>query len=92
MLVVTVEVWPGGNPEYKRTMGVAHIVNTGEGNLAVGTYDVRLLKWTKGGGIWRRGRVVEFPRKVGGPWDLLYLALKDALAGRAERIMKGERG
>lgn len=84
MIVVRIELWPGGREAEKREIGVARIANVG-GTETVGDYDVRLLKspeYAKNPGLWRRGRVEGFPRKRLGPWDLLYRALRATIGER----------
>lgn len=58
MIVVTVELRPGGDPLRGRTLETVRIVNDGGGNLETGSYDV-----TAAAG--RKARVVGFPRSAG---------------------------
>lgn len=79
MLVIRIELWPKGNPEKKRDLGIATIANVG-GTLDVGEYDCKLLKSPEYSSkasrpeieriqrphrseIWRRGKVGDFPRR-----------------------------
>lgn len=59
MLVVTVELRPGGDPLRARTLETLTIVNDGSGDFDVGSYDVA----AEVGG--RKARVVGFPRSDG---------------------------
>jgi hypothetical protein len=86
MVVITVELWPQGDPESKRCLGVAHISNDGTGKEASGSYDVTLFTWGEMPKVWKKGRVEGFDRKKRGPWDLLLLALLDAVGDRIKKI------
>ena len=82
MLVVTVELWPGGNEEQKWHLGTARIVNDGAGSLEGGNYTVTLSRWGLPTHKWRSGVVKDFPRKRLGPWDLLCRALNNVVGDR----------
>ena len=82
MLRVTVELLPHGSEEGKRHLGTCLITNTGAGTLQEGEYTVSLSKWDRPRLVWKRGSVKAFPRKKRGPWDLLYLALKNCVGNR----------
>lgn len=84
MIIVRVELHPssGGEP---RELGQVIIVNDGKGTMTKGDYDVQLLKaaeYAKTPGVWKRGKVKGFPRKMLGPYDLLYRALRACVADR----------
>ena len=86
MLIVKIELHPstGGDA---RELGQVIIVNTGKGTMTKGDYDVQLLKsaeYAKSPGVWKRGKVRGFPRKMLGPYDLLYRALRACVADRNE--------
>lgn len=89
-MVIRIELWPKGDEARKREIGVAHIANTGASpDPNIGHYTVKLFKsleYAKREGIWKRGRVMNFPRLKYGTWDLLLLALLASL-GR-ERVTK----
>ncbi len=76
MLVVKVELWPGGDESQKKELGTAWISNDGTGTTVMGNYDYvvigqrRILKHG-------RGKVRGFPRARKNVWDLLRLVLKD---------------
>lgn len=86
MIVVKVELWPGGDEEHAIDLGRAQIVNDLQGSLASGLrggdYHIRIEKGAmysrRPGEVWKKGRVEGFPRqsKRVGPWELLFLALK----------------
>ena len=87
MLVVQILLAPGGDLSRARLLSQAVIANDASGNMAVGNYDVNLLKAPRFGGpkeprlaaaSWRRGRVEEFPRKLS-EWELLRRALEASL-------------
>lgn len=82
MLVVKIELWPGGNPDKARLLTTARIHNDGshEDHPRRGNYVVRLNgQGTNRSGLWRTGRVDNFPRLSYGPWELLRRALNAAL-------------
>lgn len=90
MIVIRMEMWPGGSPERKYLLGSAIIANDGTGTQTVGHYRVRigrrgvdtpLKPFTK---PWKTGVVTNFPRMRLGAWDLLYRALKEILGARNE--------
>ena len=80
-VVVTVELWPGGDEARKRHLGTARIVNDATGTATVGHYDATFSKRGSPTSVWRRSRVTNFPRKRLGAWDLLCAALVAALGG-----------
>lgn len=94
MIVVKVELWPGGDESNKRDLGTAHIwCKSADGkNNEYGEYGVKLLKGAEysndPGGVWRSGKVSIFPRtsKSFGPWELLALALEDVLKTRLRNL------
>ena len=90
MIVVTVELWPGGDAERKKTLGTAHIINDGTGTVQRGNYDVRLFTWHTPPKVWKRGRVVGFDRLGRGPFDLLYLALRGIVGSRVPPLTRVE--
>src|ERR1017187_4613508 len=93
MIVVTVSLWPGGDERLARVLGHADIFNDGSqvddaGGLGeVGDYEYRLVerKSTVSRSKLRKrtGRVIGFPRKELGVWDLLHRVLNDALGERS---------
>lgn len=85
MLVIKIELWPGGVEKKARPLGEVHIANDGSGTLDEGDYNVTLFKspeYAKSPGVWKRGRVRGFPRKRLGPYDLLFRALRACVASR----------
>jgi hypothetical protein len=91
VIVITVELWPGGLELGKETLGVAVIANDGHGTPDIADYDVwlgkrghddphRLIR-TKSH-QWKTGRVAGFPRQRLGAWDLLYRALHQIVRDR----------
>lgn len=81
MLRITIELLPGGDDSAPQHLGTGYITNDGKGTQGSGNYDCSFSKW-RSAEVWRRGRVVGFPRKTRGPWDLLYRALRNAVGGR----------
>jgi hypothetical protein len=82
MLRVTVELLPQGDETKAEHLGTATIANDGTGTIEFGNYVARFSKWGQPNDIWKKGTVRNFPRKGRGPWDLLYLALRDAVGSR----------
>ena len=92
MLVVKIEMWPGGNEGKAYLLSQGVIANDGKGSVTLGSvtlgnYDVNLMKAPRFGGdkkprisgkSWRRGRVEGFDRNLS-EWELLRRALEDAL-------------
>lgn len=92
MIVVTVELWPGGTGKPQH-LGTAVIANDGTGDAQHGNYKAALAG--KGRGypsikqlvdrshhVWRTAYVSNFPRKRLTAWDLLYRVLSVAVAER----------
>lgn len=87
MLVIRVELWPGGCESAKRVLCEGTIVNDGSGTQTLGNYRVKLGRSPHiEGKIWKRGRVEGFNRKKRGCWDLLQLSLNACLGKRNRRI------
>jgi hypothetical protein len=97
MIVVKIELWPGGDSSRAIDLGKAHIAN--ESDLAPSsTYSVRLLKGarysSRPGDVYKTGEVRGFPRNSVqvGPWELLYLAIESAIGDfriqRARRLCR----
>lgn len=82
MMKVTVELHPFGDEKLKRHLGTAIIANDGKGSGVIGSYKVRLSTFDDPEKIWKKGEVKGFHRQSKGPWDLLYLALKNTVGGR----------
>lgn len=88
MIVVTVELWPGGDRTRSRVLGRMGIANDAVGTADLGGYDAAIEKSSAMGavtpGVWKAGRVDRFPRRSRsvGIWDLLRSALNSCLAGR----------
>jgi len=93
MIVVRVELWPGGNPNAKVDLGAATISNVS--SLApISAYHVRLLKGAaysrRPGEVWREGEVAAFPRadKRFGPWELIALGLEATVGDQVARLKR----
>lgn len=82
MIRVTIELLPLGSELHKRHMGTAIISNDATGNKEIGNYKVTLSKWGRPKQVWRKGEVKGLSRSKRGPWDLLYLALKNLVGDR----------
>lgn len=83
MIRVTVELVSAIHPSRSRLLGVAIIANDGTGTVNKCDYDATFSKWApKHTEAWKRGKVAGFARMSRGAWDLLYLALRDAVGSR----------
>lgn len=94
MIVVRIELWPGGHSARAREIGRAHIVNCGgSADAALGNYKAQLFKspeYAKTPGVWRSGAVLGFRRKgpgALGPWDLLLRALAACVRDRSPGVV-----
>jgi hypothetical protein len=87
MIVIRLEMWPGGREENKYELGTGTITNVGTGTEERGQYRIQLLKcarYAKTAGVWKRGVVLNFPRQRLGPWDLLLRCLIACCGDRSE--------
>jgi len=83
MIRVTVELLPGGLEEHAEVLGIATITNDGTGEPNKGNYKARFSKWAPlTTQTWKRSEVKGFRRRTRGAWDLLYLALREAVGDR----------
>lgn len=78
MVVVTIELWPHGNPEQIQTLGVIRIINDGTGTLEAGNYKVEAehagIFRGKKKGLFKTGVVRGFMRSLS-PYRLLCRSL-----------------
>ena len=82
MIVVTIQLIPGGRQERAREIGRVVIRNaTPNRDAARADYAVELGR-RDGKGIWRAGQVLGFARKSLGAYDLLLRALVVCLGAR----------
>jgi len=87
MLVCTIELWPGGNPERSRRLGEVLIANDGTGDERRGNYNCAVThagKYAHRNGVWRTGRVSRHMR-TRSPYHLLAKALGACLGGLPDR-------
>lgn len=91
MIVVRIELWPGGLKKFSRHLGTAVIANDGSGDRDEGNYDVILGKFGEEdpfrilkvqSAVWKSGRVEGFRRRQRGPWDLLAMSLVSLVGKR----------
>lgn len=87
MLYIRIELWPYGDREQTQVLGEATISRINQSDdKTLGDYDCKILKppdKVKGGtGVWRRGKVMNFPRLKLSCWDLMYRALGAMVAKR----------
>lgn len=78
MVVVKIELWPGGSESDAREIGRMEITNDGSGTEDIGSYSVALLHagryWGKPG-YWRQGSSVKYMRLVSSPYHLVAACL-----------------
>jgi hypothetical protein len=79
MIVVKIELWPYGNEAKKTEIGKMSIINDGTGSKSLGNYDVKVFKETNLNKIWRQIKLLNFPRKQFGIWELIELSLHEIL-------------
>ncbi len=94
MIRVTVELVSARGSSRDRLLGIAQITNDGKRSFmtggARGDFYVSLSKWApKHNQVWKRGRIENFDRRRRGPWDLLYLALKNVVGDRNDVYQAG---
>lgn len=89
MIVVKLELWPGGDEQRKRSLGTAFIVNDGTGDARYGNYRVMLGRMRDGTIPWRIGRVFHWNRR-GSPWDLLVKAIMAARDPSSDHALRRE--
>lgn len=91
MIVIKVEMWPGGNEsraqEFARATITNQISTTQQTGGHLGDYVIHLSGGIWGRPecqkrIWRSGRVFDFNRRSRGIWDLLYLGLRGLVGDR----------
>jgi hypothetical protein len=82
MVVVKIEIWPGGDESRKRDIGRVDIANDGTGTFETGNYNVRLYHagrfWGRPG-FWKVGEVKDYDRQRLSPYHLVAWAIKNAL-------------
>jgi len=83
MVVVRIELWPKGDAEKSRLLGVCKISNDASSrDIALGNYDVALSHAgryiNRKGGPWKTGKVTGHRRSLS-PYHLVYSAIKACL-------------
>jgi len=82
MLVITIEIWPGGDSSKARILGRGSIANTGLGSNEVSSYRAFFHSTGPGDPKTRYASVGRFRRLKKDSWELLYLALKKVFGGK----------
>lgn len=86
MLRVAIELWPGGDRQNRREIGVAHIALEGlSADRSRGDYRVQIARARRNAkrlSRWRSGETRNFPRLRLNAWDLVYRALRDVVGER----------
>jgi len=80
MIVIKVEMWPGGDQKNAYPLGTAVIINTATGTATQGNYVAQVF--SKNGRLIRKETVSDFPRKRLLVWDLLHRVLAGAFGSR----------
>ncbi len=82
MVVIKLEIWPGGDESKARPLGRIDIANDNTGTEESGNYKARLYHagrfWGRPG-FWKFGSVQGYRRLVQSPYHLVLMALKSAL-------------
>jgi hypothetical protein len=79
LVVVKIELWPGGNPTNPKPLGTIYIANDGTGTSTDGNYDVRLShsgRYIQKPGVWKRGKVTGYKRAKDSVYHLVKMALE----------------
>lgn len=90
MIVITVEIWPFGYKDNRRTLSTAHIWNDGTGTNEIGNYGYRVFD--ENNKIINKGVIKNYPRRLM-VWNLIYRILRKVLRGKINKgieILKGE--
>lgn len=77
MIVVKIEMWPGGNQENRYLLGSAILINDSSGSATWGDYECTLF--LKGKRIWKQTYVAQFPRQRLNAWHLVKRMLENTL-------------
>lgn len=89
MIVIKIEIWPGGFEQYAKELYRGFIWNDATGTPEKGNYKVELNKKgqkIKGKGVWKSWSFKGFERKKLLAWDLLAISIVGALG--PERVKK----
>lgn len=81
MVIVKIELWPHGQKDKAKLLGICKITNNLTGDLKHGNYDVELShagKYIKKKGFWKSGKVLRHRRSLS-PYHLVYKAIKACL-------------
>lgn len=77
MLVVKIELWPGGDERRVKEIGRLHIINRGDSPTPRrGNYTVNLLRRGTNRKVHRSGEVLNYPRLSYPVWKLIRKALE----------------
>lgn len=87
MIVVKMEMWPGGDEVRARPIATAVIFNDATGNSVIGNYQYVIGRKGKydprsllsGRHVLRQGRITGFNRKARKAWELVMLCLAAGL-------------
>ena len=82
MIVLKLELWPGGDRSRSKLLGLVTIVNDGSGTVTSGNYLVTIFKRNSVETVWKRFKLYNYPRKSANQWELVRRALQIALGGK----------
>lgn len=77
MIIVTVEMWPGGDKDEAYLLAVAVLTNDQTGSTTRGDYDCGLFLKSKR--IWRKTHIAQYPRAKLNVWHLIKRMLEGVL-------------
>ena len=80
MLVVKIELWPGGWEDRKKEIGRLVIVNDGSGTKNRGNYRTLLMRRGTKNTVLREGRVGNHSRLSKSVWNLVHKALESVMS------------
>lgn len=78
MIVIKVELWPGGAKARAREIRRMFIANDGTGHQKRGNYSIAIFRRGSKVKVQRRGRVENYPREAYSVWRLVRLAIEAA--------------
>lgn len=78
MIVIKVELWPGGNEARAQEIARGRIANDGTGTLASGNYRAAFTSEVSADRYLRKADIQNFPRRRKNVWELIRRALEAA--------------
>lgn len=82
MVVIRIEMWPGGDQSKAYPLGTMAVANKDvDAVTGLRSYNWQISKFD-GTGVWKKGSIGRHNPKTHGPWDLLYRILALAVGTR----------